>query len=58
MYAEVAWLLVSLGTQVQSQIILNPDYFPNYLSVFYDYDEQTGVRHRKQNNINICYSKH
>ena len=58
MYAEVAWLLVSLGTQVQSQIILNPDYFPNYLSVFYDYDEQTGERHRKQNNINICYSKH
>ena len=30
MYSEVAWVLVSLGTQVQPQIIL-------YLSVSYDY---------------------
>ena len=27
MYAEVAWVLVSSRTQVQLQIILNPDYF-------------------------------
>ena len=39
MYAEVAWVLVSLGTQVQLQIILDPDYLPDYLSVSYDYDK-------------------
>ena len=37
MYAEVAWVLVSSGTQVQSQVILNPDYLLDYLSVSYDY---------------------
>ena len=36
MYSEVAWVLVSLRTQVQQQIILNPDYLPYYLSVCYD----------------------
>ena len=36
MYSELAWVLVSLGTQVQLQIILIPDYRPNYLSVSYD----------------------
>ena len=29
-YAEVAWALVSTGTQVQSQVILDPDYLPDY----------------------------
>ena len=38
MYAEVAWVLVSSGTQAQSQVILDPDYLPGYLSVSYDYD--------------------
>ena len=33
MYSEVAWVLVSSGTQVQPQIILDPDYLPDYLSV-------------------------
>ena len=37
MYAEVAWVLVSSGTQVQPQIILDPDYLPDYLSISYDY---------------------
>ena len=37
MYAEVAWVLVFSGTQVQSQIIPDPDYLPDYLSVSYDY---------------------
>ena len=37
MYTEVAWVLVSLGTQAQPQIILDPDYIPDYLSVSYDY---------------------
>ena len=39
MYSEVAWALVlkNSGTQAQPQVILNPDYLPDYLSVFYDY---------------------
>ena len=37
MYAEVAWVLVSSGTQVQPQVILDPDYFPDYLFVSYYY---------------------
>ena len=37
MCAEVAWVLVSEDTQVQQQIILNPDYLPDYPSVFFDY---------------------
>ena len=37
MYSEVAWVLVSLETQVQPQIILDPDYVLGYLSVSYDY---------------------
>ena len=37
MYAEVAWVLVSSGTQVQSQVIVDPDYLRDYLSVSYDY---------------------
>ena len=35
--SEVAWVLVSSGTQVQPQIILNPGYLPDYLSDSYDY---------------------
>ena len=37
-YSEVAWVLVSSETQVQPQIILDPDYPPDYFSVSYDYD--------------------
>ena len=37
MYSEVTWVLVSSGTQVQPQIILTPDYLPDYLSVSYYY---------------------
>ena len=36
MNSEVAWVLVSWGTQVQPQIILDPDDLPDYLSVSYD----------------------
>ena len=36
-YFEVICELVSLGTQVQPQIILEPDYLPDYLSVSDDY---------------------
>ena len=37
-YVEVAWVLLSSGTQVQPQIILDPDYLLDYLSVSYDYE--------------------
>ena len=37
MDSEVAWVLVSSGTQVQPQIILDSDYLPDYLSVSYEY---------------------
>ena len=36
MYAEVAWVLVSSGTQFQLQITPNPDYLSDYLSISYD----------------------
>ena len=39
--AEVAWKLVSSGNQVQPQIVVDPDYLPDYLSVSYDYDFNT-----------------
>ena len=34
-YAEI-WALISSRTQVQTQIILEPDYLPDYPSVSYD----------------------
>ena len=37
MYAEAPWVLVSSETQVQSQVILDPEYLPDYLSGSYDY---------------------
>ena len=37
MYAEIAWVLVYSGTQVQPQVILDPDYLSDYLSGSYDY---------------------
>ena len=37
MYSEVAWILVSSGTQIQPQVILDPAYLPDYFSVSYDY---------------------
>ena len=37
MYSEVAWVLVSSGTEVQPQIILEQEYLPDYFSVSYDH---------------------
>ena len=37
MNCEVVWVLVSSGTQVQLQIIIDPDHLPDYLPVSYDY---------------------
>ena len=34
MNSEVSWVLVSSETQVQSQIILNPDYLPEFQTIF------------------------
>ena len=34
---DISCTLVSSGTQVQPQIILDPDYLPDYLSVSYNY---------------------
>ena len=39
MYSEVAWVQLSSGTQVQPEIILGADYFPDCLSVSYHYAE-------------------
>ena len=36
MNSEVAWALVSSGTQIQAQIILDSDHLPDYHSVSYD----------------------
>ena len=54
MYAKVAWILVSLGTQVQLQIIPDPDYLPDDLSVSYDYDWNKGLQPHR-NNIESQY---
>ena len=36
MYVEVAWVLVSLGTQVQPHVILDPDYlFVSYETIIW-----------------------
>ena len=51
LYAGVAW--VSSGTQVQPQILLDPDYLPDYPSVSYDY----GNTKNKINNIIIATKK-
>ena len=37
MYAEVALVLVSSGTKVHPQIILDIDYLRDYLFISYDY---------------------
>ena len=37
MKSEVAWILLSSETQVPGQIIFDPDYLSDYLSVPYDY---------------------
>ena len=43
MYARVAWVLVSSGTQVQPQMIPDSDNLPDYLSVYYDYGDSTDM---------------
>ena len=38
MHSAGAWVLASSGTQVQPQLILDPDDLPHYLFVSDDYD--------------------
>ena len=47
MYSEVAWVIVYLRTQVQPQMILDPNDLPHYLSVSYDYDVGSVVKSLK-----------
>ena len=47
MYSEVDWVLVSLGTQVQLQILFEPDYLSVYLSVPHDYAPKHMTRQSK-----------
>ena len=49
MYAEVAWVLVSSGTQVQPQIILDPDYLSENLFVSDGYDWNKGLQPYRNN---------
>ena len=51
MYAEVAWALVSSGVQVQTQIIPDPGYLPDYLSVSYDYKKTDDYDSNEKHNI-------
>ena len=55
MYAEVAWVLVSSGTQVPLQIILDPDCLRDDLSISYDYDWNKGLQPYR-NNIESQYT--
>ena len=52
MYAsEVAWVLVSLGTQVQPQIILNPDYLCDFFPFLMTMIGTKDYNHIYRNNI-------
>ena len=58
--SEVASVLVSLGTQVQPQIILDLDYLLDYLFISYDYGETncstpiTGSSEKIENAAKSC----
>ena len=50
MFAEVVWVLISSRTQIQPQIILDPDlYLPDDFSVSYDYDWNKGLQPDRNN---------
>ena len=51
MYAEVAWVLGSSRTQVQPQIILDPDNLPDYLSISCDYDQKVLFIHNSPSSV-------
>ena len=55
MYAKVAWVLVSSRTQVQLQIILDPDNLPDYLSISCDYDQKILFIHNNPSSAAKCF---
>ena len=57
MYAETALVLVSLGAQIQPQVILDPDCLSDYLSASYDYDEAKQRISRDLRNRSFLFSK-
>ena len=55
MYTEVAWVLVSSRTQVQPQMIPDPNYLPDNFSVSYDYEWNKGLQPYR-NNVETQYT--
>ena len=53
MYVEVAWTLVSSGTQLQPQVTLDPDYLQDYLSVSYDCDKTIGWYYNQNKELKV-----
>ena len=56
MYAEVAWVLVSLGTQIQPHIALKPDYFSHYSILSQVYLEECKHKIKKINIVKFTDS--
>ena len=56
MYSEVAWVLVFLRIQIHLQIIPNPDYLPDYLSVSYEYAKSNETIEGSKKMIDIFIS--
>ena len=54
MHAEVAWVLIFSKTQVQLQIIVDPDYLPDYLVVSYDYEQMDTKTKKKSKKNQHC----
>ena len=55
MFPEVDWVLVSWGTQVQPQIMLNPFYPPDYISISYEYALYNETKERSNKMIWYFY---
>ena len=53
MNSEIAWVLVSSGTQVQPQIILNPDYLPDYHSGSYNYEKSLSISKSSSKSLDL-----
>ena len=52
--SKVTWILVNSGTQVQPQIILEPNYLPDYLFVSYDYAQILILWYINSKNCECC----
>ena len=56
MYTEETWALVSSGTQVRPEVILDPEYLPDYLSISSDYDHEFFFKHIGTRYFDSAYS--